>query len=135
MLQSVSFALRFVEKRASAFERIGTHTKVAVDDASCTENVKLGVVPVIVHAARWNTSKPAGSDRVSLLIPVLTPNVSLVVHVDPSGLSWMVTVSCGVVPDAAVTSSFATAVPLRAQPVTAEPLPFVVRAAEATMVC
>ena len=58
--------------------------------------------------------------------------MSRVVHVDPSGLSCTTTVSDGVVPDAAVIVSRDCASVPRAQPDTAEPLPVVVRAAEAT---
>ena len=129
--QRVALTARLIQQEADALQRIG-HSSDADDDATCTLNVNDGVVPEIVHAARTNGANPPGSGRVSLLIPVFTPNVSRVVHDDPSGESCTVTVNCGVVPDVAVTSSFTTAEPaLRDQPVTAEPLPVVVRAADA----
>jgi hypothetical protein len=122
-----------VDRGLSALKMLEVHSSDPELAANCTENVKDGVVPVIVHRTRWLMSNPDGMVRVSLLIAVLTPKVSRTVHVDPSGLSSMNTVSCGVVPDAAVTSTLATA-PLRAQPTTDELFPFVVRAAEATTV-
>jgi hypothetical protein len=129
--EAVTLAGCVVEQQPDAFERVRRHSSDADEAATCTLNVNEGVVPVIVHDARTLGARPPGSDRVSLPVVVLAANVSRVVHVVPSGESSTVTVSDGVVPDAAVTSSFTTAEPaLRDQPVTAEPLPVVVRAAD-----
>jgi hypothetical protein len=95
--------LRLFDERADLFQP--AHCNRDVDAANWTLNVNDGVVPEIVHRTRWNAASVVGSARVTVAVVVCAGYVSRVVHVAPSGLSSMITVNDGVVPDAAVIES------------------------------
>ena len=118
-----------VQRRRRDLERVRAHTNAPSLDATWTLNVT--DVPVIVHAARTFASIGRGNAKMSLPTVDRAGNVTLVVHVDPSGLSCTVTVTVAAV--TAVTSTFATWA--RATVVVPVPFPVATRAWEAASVC